>query len=109
MKFLSRSEELILIAIWRLKDNAYVVTIREDLKAMTGETWALGALFVTMERMTRKGYLDSRFSESTPRRGGRVKRLYKLTPTAVDSLNEIRELQASVWQDIPALSPKEFA
>jgi len=109
MKFLSRSEEFILIAVWRLKGNAYVVTIREELKALTGETWALGALFVSLDRMSRKGYLDSRFSESTAMRGGRAKRLYRLTPAAVDALNAIRKLQASVWRDIPLISKEEPA
>jgi PadR family transcriptional regulator, regulatory protein PadR len=108
MKFLSRSEELILIAIWKLKANAYVVTIRKELAAMTGETWAVGALFVTLDRMTRKGYLDSRFSESTPTRGGRMKRLYRLTSSAVDALNAIRELETSVWRDTPAISKEEL-
>ncbi len=109
MKFLSRSEELILIAIWRLKGDAYVVTIREELKKMTGETWAVGALFITLDRMVSKGYLDSRFSAPTALRGGRSKRLYKLTPSAVDALNAIRRLQASVWRDIPAITKKELA
>ena len=109
MKFLSRSEELILLAIWRLKANAYVVTIQQELKAMTGETWALGALFVTLERMTRKGYIDSRFSEATPKRGGRVKRLYRLRPRAVDALNAVRELEASLWRDLPLVKEEESA
>ncbi len=108
MKFLSRSEELILIAVWRLEANAYVVTIRKELTAMTGETWALGALFVTLDRMMRKGYLDSRLSASTPKRGGRVKRLYKLTPSAVEALNAIRELETSVWRDTPWITKEEL-
>jgi PadR family transcriptional regulator, regulatory protein PadR len=109
MKFLSRSEEFIIIAIWRLKANAYVVTIREELKKMTGETWAVGALFVSLDRMTGKGYLESRFSASTATRGGRAKRLYRLTPAAVEALNAVREIEATVRQDIPLVSKEESA
>jgi DNA-binding PadR family transcriptional regulator len=109
MKFLSRSEEMILLAILKLRDNAYVVTIQQELKKMTGKIWALGALFVTLDRMTRKGYVQSRFSKPTAERGGRRKRLYKLTPTAVDALNAVRKLQTSIWSDVSALSKEDFA
>ncbi len=76
---------------------------------MTGETWALGALFVSLDRLRRKGYLDSQFSAPTSTRGGRAKRMYRLTPSAVDALNKVRELQASVWRDIPQISKEELA
>ena len=109
MKFLSRVEELVLIAVWRLKANAYVVTIGEELKAMTGKTWAVGALFVTLDRMTRKGYLDTHVSASTAARGGRAKRLYRLTPKAKEALNDVRQLQASVWRDVPDDIEEEMA
>jgi len=109
MKFLSRSEEMILLAILKLKDDAYVVSIQEELNRMTGETWALGALFVTLDRMGQKGYVQSRLSKPTKERGGRRKRLYRITPFAVDVLNEVRKLHASIWQNIPALKKEDFA
>ncbi len=109
MKFLSRTEELILLAILKLRDKAYVVSIQEELKRMTGETWAMGALFVTMDRMSRKGYVQSWLSEPTPERGGRRKRLYKLLPAAIDALNEVRKLKTSIWKNIPALSKEKFS
>jgi len=109
MKFLSRSEELILLAIMKLQENAYVITIQDELKKMTGETWALGALFVTLDRMFRKGYVQSWLSEPTPERGGRRKRLYRLMPAAVDALNEVRKLQTSIWRNVSVLSKKDFA
>jgi PadR family transcriptional regulator PadR len=108
MKFLSRSEELILLAILNLQNGAYVVTIREELKRMTGETWAMGALFVTLDRMSKKGYIRSSLSEPTPERGGRRKRLYLLLPAAVDELNKVRSLHTSVWKNVPDLSKKEI-
>jgi PadR family transcriptional regulator PadR len=109
MKFISRSEELILLAIMKLQENAYVITIQDELKKMTGETWALGALFVTLDRMFRKGYVQSRLSEPTHERGGRRKRLYRLMPAAVDALNEVRKLHTSIWRNVPVVSKKDFA
>ncbi len=109
MKFLSRSEELILLAILELRDNAYVVSIRDQLKKMTGETWTMGALFVTLDRMSQKGYVRSRLSEPTPERGGRRKRLYKLLPAAVDALNRVRDLNRVVWKNVPGLSQEDIS
>jgi PadR family transcriptional regulator PadR len=109
MKFLSRSEELILLAILELQDNAYVVSIREGLKKMTGETWAMGALFVTLDRMSQKGYVQSGLSEPTPERGGRRKRLYRLLPAAVDALNKVRNLHSTIWKNIPDLSKEKIS
>jgi len=109
MKFLSRTEELILLAILKLPDKAYVVSIQEELNKMTGETWAIGALFVALDRMSRKGYVRSWLSEPTPERGGRRKRLYKLLPAAIDALNEVRKLKTSIWKNIPALSREKFS
>jgi DNA-binding PadR family transcriptional regulator len=102
-KYLSRAEEMILLAVWRLKDNAYGVSIREELKKMTGREWAFGALFVTLERMAKKDLLRSSLSEPTRERGGRRKRLYRLTLDAVEALKAVRELQRSAWADSPDL------
>lgn len=109
MKFLSRSEELILLAILELRDNAYVVSIREELKKMTGQTWAMGALFVTLDRMSQKSYVQSRLSEPKPERGGRRKRLYMILPAAVDELNRVRDLHRIVWKNVPDLSKEKFS
>jgi len=109
VKFLSRSEELILLAVLELRDNAYVVSIREELRQMTGETWAMGALFVTLDRMSQKGYLRSRLSEPTPERGGRRKRLYMLLPDAVHALNRVRNLNRIVWKNVPDLSQEDIS
>lgn len=104
MKFLSRSEEMILLAIYRLEDSAYGVTIREQLKMLSGKTWAYGALFVMLDRLSKKGMLDSYLSEPTGERGGRSKRMYKLTPAALKALEEVKQLQESMWDGIAELS-----
>jgi len=101
MKYLSRAEEMVLLAIWRLKGNAYAVTIREELKRMTGKTWAFGALFVTLDRMTKKDLLRSHISEPKQERGGRRKRIYRLTLDAVEAMNAVRELEQSMWAAVP--------
>ncbi len=103
MKFLSRIEEIILLAIWKLQDNAYGVTIRSQLQEMTGKTWAFGALFVTLERLVKKGFLESYLSDPTPQRGGRSKRIYTVTRDGLQALAEVKKVQETVWAGTPKL------
>jgi len=71
-KFISRSEEFLLLAVWRLKENAYGVTIRDQIKEATGKTWAYGALFVMLRRLEKKGYITSHFTDPSSQRGGKA-------------------------------------
>ena len=106
MKLLSRPEEIFLLAIWKLQGDAYAVTIRNQVKELTGKTWSFGAVFITLERLTNKKYLKSELSSPTKKRGGRSKRLYSLTDEGKQALIEIRRLQESIWADIPELSAR---
>jgi PadR family transcriptional regulator PadR len=101
MQLLTRAEELILLAVWRLKENAYCVPIRSLISEITGEDWSLGSIYMPLNRLVKKGSLDSYLSESTPERGGRHKRIYKLTREGWRELERIRTVQAKMWQDIP--------
>jgi len=103
-KFISRSEEFLLLAVWRLKENAYGVTIREQIREETGKTWAYGALFVMLSRLEKKGYLTSHFADPSSERGGKSKRIFKLTPQGVNALKEVRKAQESVWSGIEEFS-----
>jgi PadR family transcriptional regulator PadR len=104
MKLLSRPEELFLLSIWRLQDNAYAVTIRDQVNEITGKIWSFGATFVTLDRLVQKRYLTSYLSEPTQKRGGRSKRMYQLTREGIKALLDIKKLQESMWDDIPRLS-----
>ncbi len=109
MKILSRTEELLLISIWKLQKNAYAVTIREELKTMTGQIWAFGGLFVSLERLAKKGLVESSLSDPTPERGGRSKRIYRLTGNGLDELIKIRKLQESIWEQVPKLTHEKLS
>ena len=103
-KFISRSEEFLLLAVWRLKENAYGVTIRNQIKDATGKTWAYGALFVMLRRLEKKGCLVSHFTDPSSQRGGKSKRIFQLTPRGVQALKDVRRAQESVWSGIKELS-----
>lgn len=97
---LTRTEEIILLAIWRLRDNAYGVTIADMLTRTSGRKWILGAVYVPLERLEKKGYLCSRLGNSTKKRGGRSKRLYKLTRVGFDTMIQTRTMEESLWKEI---------
>ncbi|MDH4271689.1 MAG: PadR family transcriptional regulator [Candidatus Aminicenantes bacterium] len=103
-KYISRSEEFLLLAVWRLRENAYGVAIRDQLHRATGKTWAYGALFVMLNHLEKKGYLTSSFADPSPRRGGKSKRIFKLSAQGIEALEEVRKAHESVWGGIKKLS-----
>jgi len=101
MKFLSRKEELILLTIWKLKDNAYGVPIREQISEATGKYWSIGAIYDVLDRLVSKGYLYAESSQPTAERGGKSKRFYFLTKKGHKLLLEIKTLEESMWANLP--------
>ena len=89
-------EMLLMLAVMRLGDDAYGVTIREELENETSRTLTLGTVYKTLGRLEDKGCLLSRTSEPVAERGGRRKKLYELTPSGLEavrrSLADLRNL-----------------
>ena len=89
---LGEFEQLILLAILRLGDDAYGVTVRAELADRAGRHVTPGALYTTLERLETKGLISSRMSDPTPQRGGRAKRHVTVTAAGREALT--RALQA---------------
>jgi PadR family transcriptional regulator, regulatory protein PadR len=104
MNLISRAEELILLAILGLGEDAYGISILEFLKDKTGNDWSFAQIYDPLDRLTRKGYVRRRQGGSTPERGGRPKSFYKLTAEGRTALLEIRRIQDAVWGCIPKKS-----
>src|SRR5512143_3195397 len=94
-------EELVLLAVGGLAGEGYGVTIQSDLERETGETISLGAVYATLDRLERKGLLRSRMGPATAERGGRRKRLYRISP---DGAAAVRETQRTPTR-LDTLSP----
>ena len=73
MEDLSKQEELILLAVWRLQNEAYGIPIRKYLKEVTGKKISIGGIYVPLDRLVRKGFLESHQGTPTPQRGGMSK------------------------------------
>jgi len=89
---LGEFEQVILLAILRLGDDAYGVTIRAELADRTGRHVAPGAVYTALERLETKGLITSRMSDPTPQRGGRAKRCVTVTAAGRRALT--RSVQA---------------
>ena len=83
---LGEFEQIVLLAILRLSDNAYGVTIREEIMAQTDREPSPGALYVTLDRLEEKGFVRSQFGDPTPQRGGRAKRFFSVSAKGVESV-----------------------
>jgi PadR family transcriptional regulator PadR len=100
MKYLSINEQILLIAIWWLKDEAYGVKIREKIKQMTGRTFTFGTLYNTLDNLAKKCYVTSRSVRILNQTGGNRRVYYTLTKAGLESLREARELQKSLWKGL---------
>lgn len=104
-KYISRPEEIVLLAVWKLEDNAYGISIRNFIQEMTRKYWSIGAIYVPLERLEKKGLLTSYNSLPSPERGGRRKRLFQITPAGIKELDELFRINTILWKDYPKLSP----
>jgi PadR family transcriptional regulator PadR len=88
---LGRFEELVLHAVARLGDGAYGVPIRRQIADWTERDVSFGAIYTTLERLERKGYVSSRTGEPTPERGGRAKKYFRIEAPGIRALERSRE------------------
>ena len=84
-------EQRILFALVHLGSDAYGVTIRDEIEARTGRAISAGALYTALDRLEKRGLVDSRLGDPTPQRGGKRKRLYTVQPAGERALAEIYE------------------
>lgn len=101
-------EQQVLLAVWRLGEGAYGVSVRDELEDRTGRDLAHGAVYVTLVRLERKGFLRSSLSDPTPVRGGKAKRCFAITPAGVEGLRDARRALDNLWDGLP-LSDEEPA
>jgi PadR family transcriptional regulator PadR len=81
-------EQLVLLAILQLGQNAYGMTIRREIEERAGRPTSIGAVYLTLDRMRQKGFVESDLGEATPERGGRAKRFFKVNPAGREMLDK---------------------
>src|SRR5258707_1573155 len=76
-------EYLVILGLLRLHEDAYGVTVRQEIEARTGREVSIGAVYATLDRLEAKGYVKSRLGDPTPQRGGRSNRFFRVTPNGI--------------------------
>lgn len=98
---LGEFQELILMTIIVLKEEAYGNSIQQELEARLNEKISIGAIQTGLKRMESKGFVTSVWGEASNVRGGKRKRLYEATPYAVQVLRELQDVRTKFWQAMP--------
>lgn len=103
MAFLSRIEEILLLSIWKLKDEAYGIAIRQQVEKDTGISWLSEAIYAPLSRLKDKGYVESVKAGESTEKGGRPRIYYRLTPSGLGKLISVQEVNRSLWHGVPDL------
>ena len=85
--YLGEFEHIVVLALLRLEERAYGVTVRQEIEFRTGREVSIGAVYATLGRLETKGYVKSHRGDPTPERGGRSKRFFRVTAKGVAAVN----------------------
>jgi PadR family transcriptional regulator, regulatory protein PadR len=85
--YLGEFEHIIVLALLRLEDRAYGVTVRQEIEFRIKREVSIGAVYATLDRLERKGYVKSHHGDPTPERGGRSKRFFRVTAKGIAAVN----------------------
>lgn len=98
--YLGEFEQMVMLSVMRLGEEAYGLAIRDELETVAGRTPSSGALYTTLDRLERKGLLESAEGEATAERGGRPRRYVKLTPEGQALLARSRSVLMALWDGL---------
>ena len=103
-RFMTRNEEIILLTILKLKDNAYGVSIRQQIYQDMGDKWSFASIYQPLDNLVRKKFVRRMKGDPTAKRGGKSKFYYEVTPEGKRNLQKIQKAHEQVWSGIPEIS-----
>jgi len=104
MRLLTGYDEIFLLTILKLKDNAYGVTIRREVSRLTGREWSIGAIYDPLYRLEKGSLVESRLSGPTRERGGRSKRMFRVTEKGREALLAHKKIRDCLWRETEKLA-----
>ena len=105
MSTLSGNDEILLLTVLALRENAYGVTIMQHLTSLTKREWSIGAIYDPLHRLEKSGLVRSELTSPTPERGGRSKRVYQVTEDGLEALRRHREVRRELTRGVPDTAP----
>ncbi|MCH8128222.1 helix-turn-helix transcriptional regulator [candidate division KSB1 bacterium] len=103
MEYITRIEEILLLSVWKLQKQAYGLAIRKHGSQLLNKNLSVGAVYIPLERLVKKGHLSVWESEPTRTRGGRRKRFYQMTSKGLAALNTVKQMNEEAWTGLPKL------
>ena len=101
--YLGQFELMVLLALMRLGDDAYGVTIANELEQQTNREVVIASVYATLERLQDRGLVISSLGDATPERGGRAKRYFRITGAGVREVRDARRSLLGLWKGLPEL------
>ena len=101
---LGELEEIVLLVVANLYDNAYGVVIKLEIEEKANRKITISTVHNVLQRLQEKGFLDSRYSEPTKERGGKRKLLFRVTKTGQEALETSRGIREQLWDGIPKIA-----
>jgi DNA-binding PadR family transcriptional regulator len=101
--YLGQFELMVLLALIRLGDEAYGVTVANELEQQTGREVVIASVYATLERLQERGLVSSSLGDATPERGGRAKRYFQITGAGLREVRDARQSLMSLWKGLPEL------
>ena len=102
MKVFTKKEEQILLAIYNLKDNAYLIPIREKIKEFTGKYYSVGTIYVPLNRLHNFGYLTAHVQKPDDSTGGKPIKYYRITKRGFRALEALKKQNEMMWEGFQA-------
>ncbi|MCK5145692.1 helix-turn-helix transcriptional regulator [bacterium] len=107
MSLLSKVEEILLLTIWKLNEDAYGVAIFELVEKETDMRWMSGSIYGALTRLKKNGYVESHKVKLHNDKSGRPRIYYNLTQLGLDRLSHVQKINQSIWNGVPNLSRSE--
>ena len=102
-RFLTDFELMVMLAVLRVRDDAYGVPIAREIERQTGRPVTLAAVYLALDRLTTHGLVSSRLGDPTPQRGGRAKKFFSVTSRGLDAIRRTQRAFTALWTGIPEL------
>jgi PadR family transcriptional regulator, regulatory protein PadR len=100
-EYLGNFELIVMLALMRLHEDAYGVTVSREIEEQIGREVARASVYAVLERLESKGFVSSELGEPTPERGGRAKRYFHITAKGLREVHKTRRVLTKLWKGFP--------
>ena len=101
---LGELEEIVLLVVASLYDTAYGIMIKQEIEEKCNRSITISTVHNVLQRLAEKNFLQSRYSDPTPERGGKRKLLFRVTESGQYTLESVKGMRERIWKSIPEMA-----